>query len=155
MATKEATQPVPPRRAASEPTGTAAVPARRVDQFKQDVAALEMKTPADASERWWVIGAIVSMVLGFLFILGGYWGASGSAIVSIQIPYLLSGGLLGVGFIVIGSAIFVRYSLSRYLRFWLIREIYEQRAQTDRVVESLTSVETLLRAATRPRTKTD
>ena len=148
MATKAATQPVPPKPAPSD-----AVAPRRVERFKEDIAGLEMKTPADAGERWWVIGAVVSMVLGFLFILGGYWGASGSAIVSIQIPYLLSGGLLGVGFIVIGSAIFVRYSLSRYLRFWLIREIYEQRTQTDRLVESLGSIETLLQAATRPRPK--
>lgn len=146
MATKAATQPVPPTSTPSD----AAAP-RRVDQFKEDIAGLEMKTPADAGERWWVIGAIVSMVVGFLFILGGYWGASGSAIVAIQIPYLLSGGLLGVGFIVIGSAIFVRYSLSRYLRFWLIREIYEQRTQTDRLVESLGSIETLLQATTRAR----
>ena len=57
--------------------------------------------------------------------------------------------------LIIGAALFVRFSLSRYLRFWLIREIYEQRVQTDRVVESLGNVENLLRAATRPRTKTD
>lgn len=133
------------------PPAPAAAPSARIDQFKEDIAGLEVKTPADANERWFLIGGIALMVIGLLVIFGGYWGASGTPYVAEQIPYLLSGGLLGLGLIVAGGALFVRYSLSRYLRFWLIREIYEQRAQTDRVVESLGNVETLLRAATRPR----
>ena len=132
-----------------------AAPHARIDQFKADVAGLELKTPADTNERWFLIAGIGLMVFGIVVILGGYWGASGTAIVSQQLPYLLSGGVLGIGIMIAGAALFVRYSLSRYLRFWLIREIYEQRAQTDRVVESLASVEELLRAATRPRTKSD
>ena len=38
---------------------------------------------------------------------------------------------------IVGAALFIRYSLGRYLRFWMIRLIHEQRAQTDRVVEAL------------------
>jgi hypothetical protein len=125
--------------------------ARRIDQFKEEIAGLEVKTPADDNERWFLISGIALMIVGLLVIFGGYWGASGTPYVAEQIPYLLSGGLLGLGFIVAGGALFVRYSLSRYLRFWLIREIYEQRAQTDRVVESLDNLEGVLRAATRPR----
>ena len=37
----------------------------------------------------------------------------------------------------------------------MIRDIYEQRSQTDRIVESMNGVEELLRAATRPRSKND
>jgi hypothetical protein len=127
----------------------------RIDQFKAEIAGLDLKAPEDDKERLFLSGAFALMALGVVAILVGYWGASGSAIVAEQIPYLLSGGLLGVGFIIAGAALFVRYSLSRYLRFWLVREIYEQRAQTDRLVESLTSIESLLQAATRPRAKTE
>jgi len=127
----------------------------RIDQFKADIAGLDLKAPEDDKERMFLVGAFALMAVGAVVILGGYWGASGSAIVAEQIPYLLSGGLLGLGFIIAGGALFVRYSLSRYLRFWLVREIYEQRAQTDRLVESLTSIETLLTAATRPRAKVE
>ena len=40
---------------------------------------------------------------------------------------------------VIGSALFLRGSLAGFLRFWLARLIYEQKAQTDRVVDQLNS----------------
>ena len=127
----------------------------RIDRFKDDIAALDLRAPADSSEKNYFLGGIALLVVGALFILGGYWGASSTPLVAEQIPYLISGGVLGLGLMIIGAALFVRYSLSRYLRFWLIREIYEQRAQTDRVVESLGNVESLLRAATRPRAKTE
>ncbi len=130
-------------------------PTDRIDQFRQDVAALDLKTPADDKERVYLLASIGCMVAGVVAILGAYWGVSGTAIVAQQLPYLISGGGIGLALVIVGAALFVRFSLSRYLRFWLIREIYEQRTQTDRVVESLTSVESLLRAATRPRTKTD
>ena len=131
----------------------AAGPADRIDQFREDVAALELKTPADDKERVYLLASIGCMVAGVVAILGAYWGASGTAIVAQQLPYLISGGGIGLALIIVGAALFVRFSLSRYLRFWLIREIYEQRTQTDRVVESLGNVESLLRAATRPRPK--
>jgi hypothetical protein len=35
---------------------------------------------------------------------------------------------------VAGGALFLRYSLATFLRFWLARLIYEQQAQTDRIV---------------------
>jgi hypothetical protein len=34
------------------------------------------------------------------------------------------------------AAVFLRYSLAQFLRFWLARLIYEQQAQTDRVLGS-------------------
>jgi hypothetical protein len=160
METNYAKQPVPPRaagaptQAASDAaTGRPAAGSPRIEEFKNEIASLELKTPADANERWFLLGGIVSMAVGFALIIFGYIGASGTVAVGLQMPYLISGGLLGLGFIVLGAALFVRFSLSRYLRFWLIREIYEQRAQNDRLVESLTSIETLLQAATRPRPK--
>lgn len=128
---------------------------QRINEFKEEIAGMDLKTPADANERWFLLGGIVLMVLGFVVIFGGWYGASGEVIVANQIPYIISGGLLGVAFLIAGGALFVRYSLSRYLRFWLIRVIYEERAQTDRVADSMDRIETLLRAATRPRSSVD
>ena len=52
----------------------------------------------------------------------------------------------------IGAALFVRYSMTRYLRYWLIRTVYEQRLQTDRTVEVLERVEAAIREATARKT---
>ena len=123
----------------------------RIDEFRTEVADLNIKTPADSGERTYLLVGIVLMVVGVVLILAGYWGASGTVILVEQIPYVLSGGFLGVGVMIVGAAMFVRYSLSRYLRFWLIRSIYEERAQSDKVVESLGNIEALLRESTRAR----
>ena len=52
-------------------------------------------------------------------------------------PYLLSGGVLGLGLTVVGAALFLRYSLGRYLRFWLLRLIYEEHTTADRQVDAI------------------
>lgn len=123
----------------------------RIDEFRTEVADLNIKTPADSGERTYLLVGIVLMVVGVVLILAGYWGASGTGLLAEQIPYVLSGGFLGVGVMIVGAAMFVRYSLSRYLRYWLIRTIYEDRAQSDKVVESLGNIEALLRESNRAR----
>jgi hypothetical protein len=50
---------------------------------------------------------------------------------------MAQGSFLGLALIIAGAALFVRYSLARYLRFWLIRLTYESRANTDRVVDAI------------------
>lgn len=129
--------------------------AQRIDEFKQEMADMRIRPPEDATERTWLIAGIILPLLGLLAIFIGWWGASGSAYPAEQLPYVISGGLLGVGLIIAGAALFVRYSMTRYMRFWLLRVIYEERTQTDRTVETLERVETLLRSATRPRSKAD
>ena len=44
---------------------------------------------------------------------------------------------IGVTVSVVGAALFLRYSVASFLRFWLARFIYEQQSQTDRIVEKL------------------
>lgn len=117
----------------------------RVEEFKAEVAGMRLRPPDDSRERIWLIGGLVLPLLGLVLVFVGYWGASGTAFVSEQIPFLISGGVLGLTLVVIGAALFVRYSLTRYMRFWLIRVIYEERAQTDRVVASLEAIESALR----------
>jgi len=129
--------------------------AQRIDEFKKEIADMRVRPPEDSAERVWLIAGLVLPLLGLGAIVLGWWGASGSAYPADQLPYVISGGLLGVGLIVAGAALFVRYSMTRYMRFWLLRVIYEERAQTDRTVETLERVEDLLRAATRPRAKAD
>lgn len=121
---------------------------QRIEQFKAELSEVNVRTPADQGERTYLIAGMVLAVVGLVVILVGWWGASGTAIVAEQIPYLISGGVLGLGLVVIGGALFVRYSLTRYLRFWVIRSVYEQRAQTDREVEALGRIEALLAGRT-------
>ena len=45
--------------------------------------------------------------------------------------------LIGVALTVAGGALFVRYSMAQFLRFWLARLSFEQAVHTDRVVDAL------------------
>ncbi len=110
---------------------------QRVEEFKQEVASMHLSAPVDANERNWLLVGIGLAVAGIVFIVFGWYGASGEADVAKQIPYIISGAVVGLGFVMAGCALFLRYSLGRYLRFWLVRDLYEQRAQTDRIIEAL------------------
>jgi hypothetical protein len=43
--------------------------------------------------------------------------------------------IIGLALAVVGAALFVRGSIATFLRFWLARLIYEQKAQTDRLLD--------------------
>ena len=38
---------------------------------------------------------------------------------------------------VVGIVIWVRNSITRYLRYWIIRLVYEQREQTEQLIQAL------------------
>ena len=44
---------------------------------------------------------------------------------------------IGVVVAVAGGALYLKGALAGFLRFWLVRDLHERRAQTDRVVEQL------------------
>lgn len=124
---------------------------QRVDEFKQEIASMNIRTPADETERMWLIGGMACVGVAVVATLWTWWQVSGLSMLNQQIPFVVSGGGLAVILAIVGAALFVRYSMTRYLRFWLVRYIYEERSQTDREVEALARIESLLQAAVRPR----
>ncbi len=123
---------------------------QRIDEFKDEIHKLDLSPPEDSRERLWLTAGFILVVAGIVITIVAYVLGSGSAKTADQFAYLMN-GLIGVAVTIGGAALFVRYSLTRYLRFWLLRSIYEDRAQTDRTVEALGRVEDLLRTATKPR----
>jgi len=83
-----------------------------------------------------VVGAVL-MALGIVVAIYGY--ALSHAATNDQRQQLdgITVGLIGVAVSVVGGAMFLRYSIAQFLRFWLARFVYEQQAQTDRVVEAI------------------
>jgi hypothetical protein len=112
----------------------------RVEDFKNEIAGMKIRTPEAEQERWALIGGIVAMGAGLLAIVIGWFGASGTTVITEAVSYVISGGILGLAFIIIGAALFVRYSSTRYLRYWLVRMIYEEQANADRMVQAAAEV---------------
>jgi len=117
----------------------------RFDAFEREVAGLRLRSAS--GERRMMSIALGAVVVGFVLIVLAWFQASGvspsegSGGVNKQLNYLIAYGLSGLGLIVVGGALFVRYALGQYLRYWIVRQVAEAQAQTDRVVEALERVE--------------
>jgi hypothetical protein len=112
-------------------------PADRIDEFEAELARLRIRSTSPTTEERLLVAGLAAMPIGLLLVVIGYIGASGTTEFSDQIPYLISGGLLGLGLIVIGAVLFLRYSLARFMRFWLLRLIYEERTRSEANVAAL------------------
>jgi hypothetical protein len=84
-----------------------------------------------------LLGVLV-LGAGLGAVLLGWYGASHSPALYQEIPYLISGGLLGVALVVAGGALFCAS--------WSLRQIQEARRDTQGVVRAIERLERTLRA---------
>src|ERR1700759_4914110 len=109
----------------------------RVKQFTEEIGEMKLKASSSDNERRLLVLGILAAVAGLaLTIIGGLQVQNTSDPVQ-QTSALATGTYLGIALLIAGAALFVRYSLSRYLRFWLIRLVWESRANTDRIVDAI------------------
>lgn len=108
----------------------------RVEQFKSEIASMRLRDPSTARDRQLLRLGVALMVLGIVLGVYAYSLAHGTEDALAQRDAIVV-GLIGVSASVVGGALFVRYSVAQFLRFWLARLTYEQQAQTDRVVEAI------------------
>jgi hypothetical protein len=64
-----------------------------------------------------VMGGLAAIVVGYL-------GAAGTLVVGLQMPYLISGGLLGLALVVFGAALLLLHGLNRQAR--LLKGVLEE-----------------------------
>jgi hypothetical protein len=105
----------------------------RLQQFQAEVDGLKVTGGKANPERTGQILGAVLMVVGLILGFYAYFGLSHPASGPLQQGDATTLALLGVAFAVIGTGLFVVFSLTRYFRYWLVRLIYEQRDQTDRL----------------------
>jgi hypothetical protein len=87
-------------------------------------------------ERGLLIAGSVLLPLGVILILMGWYGAAHTPWLFEQVPYALSGGILGLGLIFVGGFL--------YFGYWLTRVVKENRRQTDLLVDALARLEGLM-----------
>jgi hypothetical protein len=88
------------------------------------------------SDRFLLGVASALMTLGVAAIVVGWLGASDSVYVEEQIPYLISGGQLGLALAVIGSQCFFAYWLTVSIRENRAHEA-ARRAESERLIQQL------------------
>jgi hypothetical protein len=109
----------------------------RIDQFKTEVTDLNLKTGNVGRER-------LLSILGVLLMIAGIAGAFLAYVSSLNMDSALdvqsqiAYGIAFLTLVVAGGALFLRYSIAAFLRMWLLRNLYEGQANTDRIVEAVT-----------------
>lgn len=75
-------------------------------------------------KQWDRVAAWVFVVAGAVVLLLGYWGISGETRVARQIPYLISGGLLGIFLLGVGGMLWVSADLrDEWRELWKLRQV--------------------------------
>ena len=110
----------------------------RVEQFKAEIADMGVKDPAVARDRLLLRLSVALLAAGPVLGIIAYFMSHGTENPLQQRDAIVL-ALIGVACSVSGGALFVRYALAGFMRFWLARLCWEQQAQTDRVVAALDS----------------
>ena len=105
----------------------------RVEQFKAEIADMRLRDPATARDRQLLRLGVALLIGGVVTTIIAYF-VSHATLNPLTQRDAIIGALAGVAVTIAGGALFLRYSLATFLRFWLARLIYEQQSQTDRIV---------------------
>lgn len=105
----------------------------RLQEFQREVDQLKVSGGKANPERTWSIVGGIAMVAGVVLTLIAYLGTHGTKSQLDFADYTAMSNL-GIALTIAGTGLFLVMSLRRYLRYWLVRLIYEQREQTDRLI---------------------
>jgi hypothetical protein len=107
----------------------------RAERFVRELAELKIPDPAAGRPRLWLRLGAALMAGGLVLGVSAYVISHGTSDPLVQRDAITI-GLGAVTASVVGSALFVRYSLTGFLRFWMARQSYDLSALADRVLES-------------------
>ena len=116
---------------------------RSEDRLTEGVSKLRLRSRNDQIvERFLMIGGGVALLGGFVAIVIGWFGTSHTALPFEQTPFLISGGLLGLGLIFAGGFFYFGYWLTR-----MVRETRESREEANKAFRTMNENETTTSAA--------
>jgi uncharacterized membrane protein len=116
----------------------------RIQAFTQEIGELKLRGGRGDRERILLVIGVIALVAGVVLAVVGGFQASGTTDLGDQVAFLATGTFIGLALVVLGTALFIRYSVARFMRFWLVRLVHEHRSETDRVVAALREIESKL-----------
>ena len=105
------------------------------EDLAKGLARLRRRAGMVPTDKWLAIAGGVLMPLGVILVFIGWYGASHTSRLFEEVPYLISGGLLGIVLSTIGAAL--------YFGYWLTRIVAGER----QMIEVLARMEARLDAA--------
>ena len=108
----------------------------RLQEFQEHVDELKLHGGGANPERTAVRVSILLFVIAIVIEVIAYSGSRNTSNSLEQNDFLIL-AILGVVVALGAVALFVRASVTRFLRYWLVRLIYEHRASTDRIAQAV------------------
>ncbi|MGH9305340.1 MAG: hypothetical protein ACRD0I_00415 [Acidimicrobiales bacterium] len=115
--------------------GTAGRP-NRLEQLAKATSGLGRKARGIQPERVMFLVGCLLFPIGILIVFLGWYGAAHTPYLFEQIPYLISGGLIGLGLVLVGGFL--------YFGDWLARIGRQQQQADERTLAVLSRLETAL-----------
>lgn len=108
----------------------------RVEQFTTEINDMKLPDTASSRDRTLLRVGVALMAVGVATGVVAYVIGHGTTNPLQQRDAIVI-AIVGMTVALVGSALFLRYSIAQFLRFWLARLSWEQQAQTDRIVEAV------------------
>jgi hypothetical protein len=105
----------------------------RIEQFRTEIAEMRIKDPAAPRDPVLARLAAVGLVVGLLLPVIAYVMAHGTTNPLQQRDAIILAAF-GVAVTVASGVVYLKASMLNFLRFWLLRDLHERRAQTDRLL---------------------
>ncbi len=113
---------------------------KRLQEFQEEIDKLEVTGGKANPERRLLTVGVILGVLGIILVVAAFLvsrstevsgndALTGAAAQRDMIIMAILGGAL----VFVGAILYVTNKLTRFFRYWLVRLIYEHRAQTDRL----------------------
>ena len=107
-----------------------------MSEREMDTQTLKRAEPLRRVDQVMEIVGIALLPVGLTALLVGWLGVASNGYVFLQLPYVVSGGLVGVGLLFAGGTI--------YLASWISRTSAVQRRQNDEVLQALRQLQQTL-----------
>jgi len=118
----------------------------RQERLASNVQGLRVpRAGSSFSDRWMLVVGGTLLPLGVLLVLLGWYGASHTVLLFEQIPYMISGGLLGLAFVVGGGFV--------YFAYWMTLMVRENRVGREEMQAVLLRMEELMQAQAQPQSR--
>lgn len=111
--------------AATSPGAVPAAGSDRTEQFRRDLAEMKIREPRVGMDGILLKLGLLGLVAGIVVAIVAYTMSHGTNN-PLQQRDAFTIGLIGVTVSIAGAALFLRYSLAGFLRFWLARFLFEQ-----------------------------
>jgi hypothetical protein len=109
----------------------------RIDQFKSDIADLQVKTSGKAGAEKAASSFGVFLMIAAILIGIGSFVQAGQEDVALDQNELIILGLACISMAIVGAALWLRTALVKFWRFWMLRSLYEGQAHLDEVVKAI------------------